>query len=70
MCVCFEPRDHTEWFYTMSIEQAVHGDFDRNVKNLLQLANGAVDEKRARLCLESIEKWVCKHKEPLQKLSL
>ena len=67
-CVFFEPRDHTRWFYSLSIEQVVDGDFERIVADLLSVANGCVDEKRARLSLESINEWLDKHKVCLQKL--
>ena len=67
-CVFFEPRNHTKWFYSLTVGQVVDGDFENNVANLLRLANGSVDEKRARLCLESIDDWLDKHRESLQVL--
>lgn len=68
--VCFDPKDYTEWVYKLSVDLAVDGDFERNVRDVLRAAKGSVDEKGARLCLESIDAWVEKHREPLQKLTV
>ena len=67
-CVFFEPLDHTRWFYSLTKEQVVDGDFESTVADLLRVANGSVDEKRARLALESINEWLDKRKVCLQKL--
>lgn len=65
-----EPCDQTKWFYSLSVGQVVDGNFENNVINLLNAANGSVDEKRARLCMRSINEWFDKHKDCLQKACL
>ena len=67
-CVYSEPRDHTQWFCSLSVQQVVVGEMEGNLSNALETANGKLEEKDVRLCLQSINAWVEKHNVPLKGL--
>ena len=64
-CVCFEPRDYTEWIYSFSVKQVLARGFANELDNIMLAADGVLDVKLVKLCLWSIDAWVKKHSRQL-----
>ena len=65
VCVCFEPRDYTEWIYSFSVKQVLAGGFETELDDIILAADGALDAKVVKLCFQSIDAWVKKHSRQL-----
>ena len=64
-CVCFEPRDYTEWIYSFSVKQVLAGGFETELDDIILAADGVLDVKSVKLCFQSIRAWVKKHNREL-----
>lgn len=64
-CVCFDPRDYTEWIYSFPVKQVVAGRFENELDDIMLAGESLLDVKEVKLCLQSIHAWAKKYRRQL-----